>query len=305
MATPQETPTPTAPFIALPPAPLSLHTAHDREHIALPPGWSAHLIDNEKYLDRPRRKTGTFTLHRDASFIGFVNLHREDATAIYADEHEDGIPTLTAVFNEHRDMFDGQDWRDFRATYTPDKSTELMDWLGSDREAVDQETFALFLEDHAEDIRGDWDGRKREALSDDDLMAGKVPDAVDPTTALPNGAAVTKFARDLLIAKDYKVQSTIDPQTGGRRLTYIDDETAETKANLASFARFRLSIPVFEGGAAYLFDARLRVVPKGPRVYFQFELIRADKVVRQAVDDLVAAVKAGTGIENRFFFGAP
>ena len=103
----------------------------------------------------PRRKAGIVHLADVSSFATYVSQQGDvDSTYIYANPDS---RTLTAVLNDHEigESSDGDSLagrRDFRAVYQAEYSREFINWLEHSGKQMDQETFAVFLEDNIADI---------------------------------------------------------------------------------------------------------------------------------------------------------
>ena len=60
--------------------------------------------------------------------------------------------------------------------------------------------------------------------------------------------------------------------------------------------RFTIGIPVFQGSAAaYPIEARLKYRQQSDKLVFWFELIRPDRVFKQAVTDEIERIHEATG----------
>ena len=78
------------------------------------------------------------------SFLTYASDQGHESNGyIYADPD---ARTLTAVFNDQKHV-DYPGWRDFRAVYTAELSRELGIWLKHNKNPMEQEEFAVFLED--------------------------------------------------------------------------------------------------------------------------------------------------------------
>ncbi|MBL8474426.1 MAG: DUF2303 family protein [Rhodocyclaceae bacterium] len=85
---------------------------------------------------------------------------------------------------------------------------------------------------------------------------------------------------------------------------FAEDENIDTRTKMQVFERFTLGLPVFDGGAsAYPLVARLKYREKDGKVTFWYELIRPDRVFKQAVKDELARIAGETGFP--VIYGTP
>jgi len=82
-------------------------------------------------------------------------------------------------------------------------------------------------------------------------------------------------------------------QGGGTRLDFVDDNDADTEANMKLFEKFAIGIPVFWAGPGYRIDARLRYRHASGKVAFWYELIRPDRVHEAAAKELIERIRKG------------
>lgn len=93
-----------------------------------------------------------------------------------------------------------------------------------------------------------------------------------------------------------KKPKQINLQNGGVSFEFVEDETKETRTRMVVFERFTLGLPVFDGSTtAYAIEARLKYREKEGSVTFWYELIRPDRVFKDAVADTLNQIKEQTG----------
>lgn len=229
------------------------------------------VVSLENMLPKPTRARGKVQVTDAASFISYLGKHADPAyTAIYVDTSTDtGRCVFTAVLNEHTLLTPG--WRDYACMFAPTPSVEWKRWTGKNLEKMPQGMFAAWLEDNLPDIVG-GDG-------------------------LPSGSEVLQMATGFERTCEKRLKSRIHLPSGGTRFEYVDDDDRDTRTSMQVFERFGLGIPVFEGATeAYAMQTRLRYREKDAAVAFWYELIRPDRVFRQAVEDMVAHIKEASGL---------
>jgi uncharacterized protein YfdQ (DUF2303 family) len=236
--------------------------------IVVPEGYSVENL--EKLLPAPARKRASVTMTDAASFVSYTKKHGSlDECVIYANVDADTNKcNLLAIIND--DKADSPQWRDHKCLFSPKLSLEWTRWLGSNKKTMKQSEFATWLEDNLGDI-------------------ASVPN-------MPSGADILAMALGFEANADKKFRSKINLQNGGVSFEFVEDETKETRTRMVVFERFTLGLPVFDGGTiGYVIEARLKYREKEGSVTFWYELIRPDRVFKDAVADTLNQIKEQTG----------
>lgn len=211
----------------------------------------------------PRRRRGTHVLTELDSFIAIVNRYKTADTVVWADIERLAV---TAVFNEHQvgPAFSDAGWRDHRAAYQCPRSAEWIAWTAQDGKTMAQDAFADWIEQRMEDLTA--------------------------ASGYPAPTEVLKVARDLQVHTKGTFSRSFDPTTGtGHLLCKTDNESTSTPIPRA----FMLGIPVFQGGARYAVEARIRFAMIDGRPTFTVVLHRRGEIERDAFADVRKAVIAG------------
>lgn len=217
----------------------------------------------------PRRRKGRTTLTEMASFVDHVNRYKSPDSVVVADNEQF---QLTAIYNEHPSGAEHAKtgWRDHLAVYTCPRSPEWLAWTKLDGVAQAQEAFADFVEERLEDLIIGADG-----------------------AGFPAPTDVLKMARDLLVLTKGTFQRTINPTTGaGVLVCKSETDTGSTQIPRA----FLIAIPVFEGGARYQVEARIRFQLESGRPTFAFVLHRRKEIERDAFREARTHVVTETGL---------
>lgn len=234
--------------------------------IVLPNSYGA--IDVEKFLDHPVRKRAKVSVSDSNGFAAYMIKHAEVGAMIYADV--DTIKeqfTLVGVLNDHSNEIPG--WRDHTCTLSRKRSVEWARWASKNKSPMPQSEFAAWIEDNLADIAG--------------------------VEGMPTGSDMLQMALGFERTSEKRLKSRINLQSGGFRLEYVDDEDKDTRTSMEVFSRFAIGIPVFDGSsAAYQIDARLKYRESSGKLSFWYELIRPDRVFRQAVEEEVADISKAT-----------
>jgi uncharacterized protein YfdQ (DUF2303 family) len=201
----------------------------------------------------PDRNKGTQSLADLDSFTAHVNRFKTATTVIYSDI---AAFSLTAVYNEGGDAVNPA-WRDHRAIYTCPRSPQWVLWTSRDGKAQTQEDFADFVEANLHDI-----------------SAAK---------GYPAPTEILAMARDLMVLTKGTFQRQINPTSGaGILVCKTETETGSTQIPRA----FALTIPVFDGGAPYHVEARIRFALTNGQPTFTYNLHRRTEIERDAFHDV-------------------
>lgn len=238
--------------------------------VIVPDGY--RVKDVENMLPAPVRKRSNVTTTDTDSFIFYTCKHgQEGRTVIYADiDAEASQFNLVAVLDDNGSTVSDTQWREHRCQFAPDQAVEWKRWIGKNKQTFSQAEFATWLEDNLADI-------------------ATVPN-------MPSGADILQMALGFEANAEKRLRSKINLQNGGVRFEFVEDEDKETRASMEVFQRFTLGLPVFEGSSsAYPLEARLKYREKEGKVSFWFELIRPDRVFKDAVKDELTRIKDNTG----------
>lgn len=227
------------------------------DHLVIPDGHK-HIdltAAIEKAVPAPRRKHGTVQLCDLASFNVFVADQGDpNTTYIYASPD---ARTLTAVMNDHsklnQELDFGAGWRDLRAVFQAELSREFSTWLKKDKAPMDQEEFAIFLEDNIADVYE------------------------------PSGESLLATALTLQAKTEVNFSSHRRLDNGQVQLTY--SETIEARAQGGSIEiprEFTIGLRLFKNGDGYKVRARLKYRLLSGKVKFWYELDRAENAIEDA-----------------------
>lgn len=222
-------------------------------HLVIPEGFK-HIdlsASMEKAGEYPKRKTGTVQLGDLLSFNVYVADQGEPyETYIYADPD---ARTLTAVLNEHDKDDDHAGWRDFRAVYKAELSREFTNWLQFNKKPMEQEDFAIFLEDNIADV------------------------------VEPSGETLLQVALTLQAKTEVNFSSHKRLDNGQVQFAYSETVDARAGTGMIEIPReFTIGLRLFKNGDGYKIRARLKYRLGGGKLKFWYELDRADNAVEDA-----------------------
>lgn len=227
------------------------------QHLIIPEGYTHKDITEavEKAQDNPNRKRSTIALADLPSFILFAQEQAlQERGYIYADPD---ARTLTAVLNDHRDKA-SPGWRDFRVTYKAELSREFSGWMKNDKQPMEQEAFAIFLEDNIEDV-------------------------VEPSGDTLLSIALTLQAKTQV---DFSSSKRLD--NGQVQLAYTETVDARAGTGAIEIPReFKIGCRLFKNGDGYKIKARLKYRLGQGKVKFWYELDRPENAIEAAFSKYV------------------
>ena len=236
---------------------------------AVPKGHDLQRIDLESLLPAPRRAKLAASLDQPDSFLEYLQRHAGTATVVWCEFNpQTHSLAFEAVFDD-RGAQQQPGWRTHRARYVPEHSAEWKVWArhNGSGQAMAQLEFAMFLERNETDIA-----------------------AVE---GMPSSLQMMAMATAFEANSEKRVKSIVKIQGGGTRLDFVDDNDADTEADMKLFEKFAIGIPVFWAGPGYRIDARLRYRHASGKVAFWYELIRPDRVHEAAAKELIERIRTG------------
>ncbi|AQG98311.1 phosphopentomutase [Burkholderia sp. KK1] len=241
--------------------------------VVVPEGYRVEpLVDRD---ENPARASGTVKLRDAASFISYFNRQKRSESLIYASLDP---ARILGVIDDHReygtlqDEHDGANWRAYRVEFPVPASREWKTWTGKDRQPMSQLELAELIEDN-------------------------LPDIVSP-----DGSTMLSVALNFEASKEGNFVSAARLQDGSTNFVWKEDVNA-TGNKIAMPSQITLSIPVFENGAPYSIDARIKYRIKDGVLKIWYELIRPHKVLEVAFRAIWAQIEEQTS--TKILLGTP
>lgn len=210
----------------------------------------------EAFQERPNRHFADERFVDVASLVTYLNRFADDDTMISADYDS---AQVVAVIDGHAP--DDPSHRTHHARFTAAVSDQTKAWLGICGRQMSQIDFGLFLEDRAVDV--------------------VEPDAAD----------VMDMVMTFDATKKVSFQSSQRLHDGQRQFRYVEENQATGAVTLPD--HFVILAPVFRGmePQRIKFMVRYRIVEGALR--FQVDMHDRDRVMREAFDRCVDALKNG------------
>jgi len=262
--------------------------------LIVPEGMAVHEIEKfiAPYRARPLRRRGTAKIRDIASFCAHANAFKDANSAVFA-VPDRSQPRLIAVYNyNERGGVDDVDPRhgDHRAELALELSKQWQAWSAFDGKAMDQGTFAAFLEDNIQDVML-VDGPHIKELAE--LLEARVG----------GPSSLMKLSRGLQVSVNTTVRNAVTLATGEVQVLFVEEQSADGGGPITTPNLFFLNIPVFTGGDAYQVGMRLRYRLAQGKLQWSYHLYRADQVFDDAFKGIVD--KARTECDLAVYTGEP
>lgn len=227
------------------------------------------ILSLEAFLPIPSRKVGAPSFTHAKSFCEYVNQQKSEESRLYVVN-----PTqMVAVLNHHGKANAG--WWDHRATFTLTKTPEWLTWNQNNTVNKTQRDFAQFIEDNSLDIEE------------------------------PKGTELLDLVRTVKASQSLDVVGEIDEKNETVSGTFL--VTARNKAGAKQEmelpGEFRILVAPYEGGERLSVRARLRLQLCAPKFMLRYELVRAQQIEKEALNQIVAGVTKE--IDMVAWFGTP
>lgn len=225
--------------------------------IVTPAGARHEVVDLERFLDAPRRATGTDRPATVDAFTDHVNRHFDPETSTVWVHPTTGL--ITAVLNDHG-IGDQIGWRDHRSLLQLQPTPEWTFWLGKSGKLLTQVEFAEHIEEGLEEIRE------------------------------PTAADMLELAQTFHATRSGVFRSANRLHSGEVKVHY--DETIEAKAgrqeDITVPTEFTLAIAPFIGEEPYAVTARLRfrLGKDDGKLALGYKLDRPEAIVRDALENV-------------------
>lgn len=213
----------------------------------------------DEMSERPHRIRQRVRVQSVDSFIEYFNRYSDDNSTVFID-YDNAV--FIGVMDYH-ETTESPRHCDHIAVYECPKTNEWNSWYKNNNEKMNQDDFAIFIEDNLNEI------------SD------------------PNGSEMLEIAQTLKATSSVDFRSSKMLDNGQTQFQY--HETINGSAGQAGQLEIpnliTLQIPLFQHGAAYEIQARFRYRINSGNLVFWYTLIRPHLSVNDAVNEVVETVK--------------
>jgi uncharacterized protein YfdQ (DUF2303 family) len=248
----------------------------------------------QEYADRPERIVGTSTHFTLASFIDYVNRQKNPASAVFLDPNA-SAPKIVAVIDYHDKPTPPANAAHFgkhRAHYAFPLSDEWEKWSKQNGQAMTQEAFAAWLEDHVMDVL-DPENTEPEVKAFANKLGMKFAD----------GSTLISLSRGLTINIASQMTKVVNLASGEATMNFVEEHKDAGGQVLKIPGAFAIAIPVFKGGERKQLAVRLRYRAGGGRVTWYFEIYQQSRVFDAAIESARQEVERETELDT--FTGTP
>lgn len=264
------------------------------EVLVLPEGLEAHSI--KKYFDEhksaPDRREGVAKLFDLESFVAHANRFKDEGSALFANPSVSN-PAIRCVLDYHpAGASAAPRFGRHIGLYEFPLSDEWKAWTSQNGKGMGQKDFAVWLEDHVLEILSPEKAGE---------IAKQLAEQVGIEFASP--AKILELSRGFSVRSNAKVKQVNNLATGEVQVQYATEHQDEQGAPIKVPGGFLVALPVFRGGAVYQLGVRLRYRLQHGEVVWFFDIHRADRVFRHALDEACASAKDQTGLP--LFLGSP
>ena len=234
-------------------------------------------IDTDSYSPVPRHKEAKRSVTDAASFVAYVNRHRDSRTEVYAHTNTSKV---VAVIDSHDEAGERAGWQKHRVSLDLEHSKQWLAWKEADGRLMPQDEFADFIDDQ-------WN------------------DVIDPEPA-----RMIDIARTFQAHTKVTFESAIRDTSGDVKLSFVEDTNAKAgqKGDIEIPARIQLALRPYVGGPIYSIWANFRYRLRGGSVVLGFKLERPELILEAAFADIITEIRDGRtdkkdGAETRIHDG--
>lgn len=236
--------------------------------LVLPNSHTFHELDGLR--EHPQHIKQTVNHTTAASFIAYCQKFARENSVILIDDINN---KFTAIFDYHGP--DTADWGQHKAVFAPKPTVEWSNWKSFDGKALSQSEFGKFIETNLEEI------------------------------IEPSGAEMLEIALSIQAKNEVKFSQAQRLDNGQMQLTYNEEinGSAGVKGQLKIPQTFKIGLRLYEGGAPYQIEARLRYRIKEGNLALWYELIRPHKTVQANLMETEELISASVGSAIAIYHG--
>lgn len=210
-------------------------------------------------LKQPRYLKQSVSLLTAEAFVNYFNRFADEHSTVFYNPE-------TGKFTGYLDFHASKDQPEFlrhKCYYTCPKTVEWNAWIKNNNQKMNQEEFALFIEDNLKQI------------------------------AEPDGATMLEIASSLKATNNVDFRSATSLSNGQVQFTYNEtiNGQAGAKGNLEIPQIIKINIKPFMNGAPYEVQARFRYRISAQGLQLYYTLISPHLIIEDAVNDVLEVMK--------------
>lgn len=223
------------------------------------------LRELEQDLEFPELLQQNIHVDDVQSFIEYWKKHKTDESVIFCRDN-----AFTAIIDYHTKANDPR-WLKHQTSFPCKFSDEFDIWNQHNRKRMSQLDFAYFLEDCVDDIVG----------------ASAADEKIQIPKEAPSGTDMLQLATNFKASKKADFLSDHILQNGQCELKYKETVNGQDSQGMVKVPEFfYLGIPIFLNGDRYKLTCRLKYRIEEGRLYMWYEIVRKERVLRSAFNDI-------------------
>lgn len=233
-----------------------IKSQNDHEHVVIPEGFKIEHLDSPK--DRPDLIEANVELLDAESFIKYVKDYGNAETTIFANPDKN---TFTAIIDQHERATSGSPpawWQKHQARYNCPLSRQWNTWTESNKKPMSQTEFAIWLEDHLDDVHE------------------------------PSGAELLEIIMKFKLISKAQFGSSINLHNGEVQFSWSNEHE---KGTIEIPETIKLGIPVYKNGDEYAVKCRFKYRVNDGSLKLWYEIIQLDEIRDHAFEDVSAKLK--------------
>ncbi|WP_339112807.1 DUF2303 family protein [Thioclava sp. GXIMD2076] len=257
----------------------------------------------------PLQRRGISTMLDLASFIEWINRHKDEDSVIFGEIST--TPSMTAVIDYNRagpaEVNLDRDQRarhgQHRAHYKFPMSEEWKDWDKIDGEELTGPDMGEFIEAHAKDVLAPTPALLGGGEVKEDWENGFLEIATQLNGRFATYQRLNMLSREFTVNEVSNLSTSFNRDTGEQVIQFQDEHKDPNGQPISIPNLFIIAIPVFDGGPLYRIPVRFRYRKKGSNVVFIITMHEPKIALRNAVEEAFAETKENTGLP--LFIGKP
>lgn len=217
------------------------------------------VTQHEELLATPNALKENVNLHNVESFMEYFNNFADAHSHIFVDAEN---AKFKAILDYHV-AADSPSWNRHTVEYKFPKTIEWTKWLQYNSIRMEQEDFALFIEDNIKEV------------------------------VEPDGATMLEIASSLQAKNNVSFKSAKRLDNGETQFDYREDieSTAGAQGQFSIPNEIKIALKPFQGSETYNVTARFRYRINNGSLVMWYDIIRPHAIIEDAIKDAVEKVK--------------